>query len=164
MSDWGATNDRVAGLKNGLDLEMPGNGGLNDKKIIQAVKKGTLSLKTLDEAVAHVLELISTGAKHLDPKATCDLSSHHLLAAEIAKECIVLLKNQQEILPLGSDETVLVVGPFARTPRYQGGGSSHVHPTQIEAALPCMEKLGKIVHEGFSEIRMRGSCRGGKGA
>lgn len=151
MSDWGATNDRVAGLKNGLDLEMPGNNGLNDKKIIQAVKKGTLPLETLDEAVAHVLELIYAGAKHLDPKATCDLSSHHLLAAEIAKECIVLLKNQQEILPLGSDETVLVVGPFARTPRYQGGGSSHVHPTQIEAALPCMEKLGKITFtEGFS--------------
>ncbi len=141
MSDWGAVADRVAALAAGLDLEMPPNLGISDEQIVDAVRAGTLSESVLDTAVARVLALVDRAPKSAveqsGPLDEFDVEAHHLLAREAAAECAVLLKNDDAILPLrsSSGDTVAVIGEFARTPRYQGAGSSQVNPTRLDEPL-----------------------------
>jgi beta-glucosidase len=134
MSDWGAVHDRVAALAAGLDLEMPPDLQRSDARIIEAVESGELDEAVLDTAVSRVLELV---AKASDQGAAADHAAHHALAREAAADCIVLLRNDDGILPLAPEQgsTLAVIGEFARTPRYQGAGSSQVNPTQVETAL-----------------------------
>ncbi|WP_344111013.1 glycoside hydrolase family 3 C-terminal domain-containing protein [Kribbella alba] len=134
MSDWGAVHDRVAALAAGLDLEMPPDLQRSDARIIEAVESGELDEAVLDTAVSRVLELV---AKTSDQGAPADHAAHHALAREAAADCIVLLRNDDGILPLVPEQgsTLAVIGEFARTPRYQGAGSSQVNPTQVETAL-----------------------------
>lgn len=137
VSDWGAVNDRVEGVKAGLNLEMPGNGGVNDNAIIAAVKSGSLSAARLDEVVTQTLALfLQTAAMHKEG-ATYDKAAHHALAREVSSEGIVLLKNQQ-VLPLAKGKKIALIGGFAKTPRYQGAGSSQVNPTQIDNVYALM--------------------------
>lgn len=137
VSDWGAVNDRVEGVKAGLNLEMPGNGGLNDQAIIAAVQSGSLPVARLDEVVTQTLALfLQTAAMHKDG-ATYDKAAHHALAREVSSECIVLLKNQH-VLPLAKGKKIALIGGFAKTPRYQGAGSSQVNPTQIDNVYALM--------------------------
>jgi len=150
LTDWGANNDRVAGIQVGEDLEMPGNGGINDKKIVQAVQEGLLSMDDLDKVCVRLLELILKGNHALDPEASVDLESNHHLAREAASQSMVLLKNDGQELPLSEKESVLLVGGFAEKPRFQGGGSSHIRPTKVSSAWDCMKFKGKAAYcQGF---------------
>jgi beta-glucosidase len=137
VSDWGAVHDRVAALAAGLDLEMPPNLGVSDAAVVTAVRSGQLDEQVLDTAVARVLQLIDRATANPEPPPTVDADAHHALARAAAAECAVLLKNQDRLLPLrpAAGDRIAVVGEFARTPRYQGAGSSQVNPTRVDVAL-----------------------------
>jgi beta-glucosidase len=138
VSDWGAVHDRVAALAAGLDLEMPPKLGVDDEAIVAAVHAGELEEGVLDRAVARVLQLVERAtARGGGTSEAFDVDVHHGLARMAAAECAVLLKNDNVLLPLqpSADETIAVIGEFARTPRYQGAGSSQVTPTRLDAAL-----------------------------
>jgi beta-glucosidase len=137
VSDWGAVHDRVAALAAGLDLEMPPNRGVSDAAIVTAVRGGQLDEHVLDAAVARVLGLVDRATANPEPPPVLDADAHHALARSAAAECAVLLKNQDRLLPLrpAAGDTIAVIGEFARTPRYQGAGSSQVNPTRVDAAL-----------------------------
>ena len=142
VSDWGAVNDRVAALAAGLDLEMPYSGGQTDAQIVAAVADGALSGDVLDTAAARMLALVGKAQRRPAVSGPLDVEAHHALAREVAGRSIVLLKNDEvggaPLLPLAEDVTVAVIGEFARTPRYQGGGSSHITPTRVDAALDAL--------------------------
>ena len=155
MSDWGAVADRVKGVAAGLDLEMPGSGGVNDAKIVAAVKAGTLSEAVLDKAVIRILNIVFRAADEAAaPAPELDLKGDHTIAAELAKECAVLLQNRG-VLPLKKGSKVVYIGGFAKTPRYQGGGSSHIHPSRVTSAWEVAQQKGRNVcyAKGFSAMR-----------
>ena len=133
VSDWGAVNDRVDGIGAGMDLEMPGNNGLNDQKIVEAIKDGSLDISDLDAAAARILSLIDKAVANRQ-KYRYDIDAHHALARKAAAQSAVLLKNQDGILPLKKGAKIAVIGAFAKAPRYQGNGSSLVNPTKMECA------------------------------
>ena len=132
VSDWYAVSDRVKGLKAGLDLEMPGGDEENDKKIVAAVRSGELSEEVLDRAVERILRVILP--LHKERTAPFDRERDHAKAVSIAEESAVLLKNEGA-LPLALGKDVLFVGEFAKRPRFQGGGSSHINAWKAEGAL-----------------------------
>jgi beta-glucosidase len=137
MSDWGAVHDRVAALVAGLELEMPPKLGVDDEAIVTAVRAGELDEAVLDRAVARVLRLVDRANARGGAMDAFDVDAHHALARVAAAECAVLLKNDGSLLPLApaAGETVAIIGEFARTPRYQGAGSSQVNPTRVDVAL-----------------------------
>jgi len=135
MTDWGANNNRPLGIKAGQDIEMPGNGGVNDRVIIEAVKAGELKETDLDKAVVRVLQLIYNAVDQKKEKPVCDMESHHQLAYKVACEGVVLLKNEAGILPIQSTQKVALIGGFAEDIRYQGAGSSMINPTQVNQPL-----------------------------
>ena len=151
VSDWGAVHDRVAAVATGLDLEMPPNLGVSDAQIVAAVRSGELDESLLDAAVVRVLELVDRAGRADSPDRPLDrpldLDAHHGLARQVAGEGAVLLKNDDAILPLrpAAGDTIAVIGEFARTPRYQGAGSSQVNPTRLDAAL---DELRAAVPDG----------------
>jgi beta-glucosidase len=137
VSDWGAVHDRVAGLRGGLDLEMPPNLGVSDVAIVEAVRSGSLEESILDESARRVLRLVDQSQSALAKDASFDFDEHHALARRAAQESAVLLKNAGHVLPLQPEvgSMVAVIGEFAHTPRYQGAGSSQVNPTRVDVAL-----------------------------
>jgi len=141
MSDWGAINERVNALSAGLDLEMPG-GNTRDQLIIEAVKEGTLTEAVLDQAVDRLLALYEKTRQGIEP-IKVSYEEHHALARTLATESIVLLKNEANVLPLSPQNSIAVIGDFAQHPRFQGGGSSHVNPTQVESFINALEKSGQ---------------------
>ncbi|WP_394923702.1 glycoside hydrolase family 3 C-terminal domain-containing protein [uncultured Robinsoniella sp.] len=143
VSDWGAVNDRVESLKAGLELEMPSSFGINDKKIVAAVESGRLSEECLDEAVERVLNIVYKFVENRDENAVFDREADHRLSREIAAECMVLLKNDQ-ILPLDEKADTVFIGAFAKKPRYQGGGSSHINSFKVESALDASAGMEHI--------------------
>lgn len=137
VSDWGAVNDRVAGLKAGLDLEMPGSRGTNDKKIKRAIENHTLDEEILDQSVERILTKIF---EYVDNKkeVVFNKESHHQVARQLANESAVLLKNDGA-LPLSStDCKIAFIGDFAKHPRIQGGGSSHIKAFKVSSALDAV--------------------------
>jgi beta-glucosidase len=140
VSDWGAVNERANGLEAGLELEMPSSNGLGDRKIVAAVKNGQLSEQTLDNAVERLLNIIFMAVDNKKENASYDKEVHHKLAKEAATESMVLLKNDDKILPLKKEGTIAIIGEFAVKPRYQGGGSSHINPTKLENIYEEIEK------------------------
>ncbi len=141
VSDWGAVNDRPSALAAGLELEMPYSGGENDKKIIEAVKSGKLPQSVLDGAVERILKIVFLAAENRDENAVCDYEENGRLARRAASECAVLLKNEDDILPLKKKGTVGVFGAFAKEPRYQGGGSSHINPVRVADPLESLRNM-----------------------
>ncbi|MGW5320956.1 glycoside hydrolase family 3 C-terminal domain-containing protein [Rhodococcus pyridinivorans] len=141
VSDWGAVDDRVASLAAGLDLEMPSTGGRTDAEIVAAVRAGTVDESVLDTAAARVIELVQKAVAASDPRATFDADAHHALAREVAGQSIVLLRNENDLLPLATDANIAVIGELARTPRYQGAGSSRIEPTRLDNALDEIRSL-----------------------
>ncbi|AYA25739.1 beta-glucosidase [Rhodococcus rhodochrous] len=141
VSDWGAVDDRVASLAAGLDLEMPSTGGRTDAEIVAAVRAGTVDESVLDQAASRVIELVQKAVSAADPEATFDADAHHALAREVAGQSIVLLRSENDLLPLATDANVAVIGELARTPRYQGAGSSRIEPTRLDNALDEMRSL-----------------------
>jgi beta-glucosidase len=140
VSDWGAVVNRVAALQAGLDLEMPSNGGRSDAELVAAIDRGDLDEAVLDRSAARVAALVDKAVASADPKARYDAEAHHALAREAAGASIVLLKNDG-VLPLATDASVAVIGELARTPRYQGAGSSLINPTQLDDALTELSVL-----------------------
>ncbi|GAA3192850.1 glycoside hydrolase family 3 C-terminal domain-containing protein [Dactylosporangium siamense] len=136
VSDWGAVADRVEAVRAGLDLTMPGPDPDGDRRLVEAVRSGALDESTLDTAVSRVAELVRAALAARTPGATFDADAHHALAREVAGRGIVLLKNEGGTLPLEAGcGPVAVLGEYARTPRYQGGGSSQINPTRLDNAL-----------------------------
>ncbi|GLI27037.1 glycosyl hydrolase [Agromyces rhizosphaerae] len=135
VSDWGAVNHRVTGLVAGLDLEMPSSDGRTDAELVAAVRAGELDEAALDVAVRRNLDLVHKAVAAARPDATYDVDAHHALAREVAAASIVLLRNEGGALPLEPGASVAVVGELARTPRYQGAGSSLINPHRLDNAL-----------------------------
>lgn len=151
MSDWGAVVDRVKGIEAGLDLEMPGGDGQTDKEIVNAVRDGRLKEEVLDETVERILRVADKCRQDEKNVSGMDRERGHQKAVEAARECIVLLKNDKDILPLMKDKKIAFIGEFAETPRYQGGGSSHIHTTGCTSALSSVEKYAKVSYaRGYS--------------
>ena len=149
MSDWGAVNDRVKGVAAGLDLEMPATGSDNDALIVEAVKNGTLSEEVLDRTVERILNIVFEYADH-KRGGTFDREADHEKAAQIAAQCMVLLKNEDKILPLSKDEKIAFIGGFAKDPRFQGGGSSHINCYKVSDVLSCVRQKTDVLYaEGF---------------
>src|SRR3954467_4055369 len=134
VSDWGAVYHRVPALLAGLDLEMPPALGRSPEAIVAAVEAGEVPAEVLDARVRKVLELVAKGMPVLDLDETFDADAHHALAREAAAASVVLLKNEG-LLPLPPEANIAVVGEFARTPRFQGAGSSQVNPTRVDTLL-----------------------------
>jgi beta-glucosidase len=132
VSDWFAVSERDKGLAAGLDLEMPTSAGIGKEAILQALKNGSLSEEALDKAVERILNIVAKAVEGKKENAVFDRASHHALAREIAGESMALLKNDGGILPLDRKGKIAVIGPFAKTPRFQGAGSSHINATQVD--------------------------------
>ena len=142
VSDWNATNDRVAGIRAGMDLEMPASGGKNDSLIVDAVKKGTLDEKALDAVVERILTLLyKCESARKDYKA--DYDGAHELARRVAEESIILLKNDENLLPADEEKDLLVIGALAKHSRYQGSGSSRINPYKLVSFTDCLTARGK---------------------
>ncbi len=141
MSDWGATDDRVECVKAGLDLEMPASGGENDRLVVQAVREGRLDEKAVDLCCERILTINQRYLEHKKPETPWDRQAQHGLARALAAECMVLLKNDNDLLPLRKAQKVAVIGKFAKQPRFQGGGSSHIN---FSAVTTAWDELGKL--------------------
>ena len=149
VSDWGAVSDRPAGVAAGLDLEMPSSFGVNDQRIVEAVKNGTLDEAKLDLACERILNIVCRFAENARPDTPWDKEAQHQLAAEIAGECMVLLKNEGGILPLSKGDDVAFIGEFAKKPRYQGGGSSHINSFKTTSALEAAAGMKVTYAQGY---------------
>ncbi|MBD8841584.1 glycoside hydrolase family 3 C-terminal domain-containing protein [Paenibacillus sp. CFBP 13594] len=147
VSDWGAVNERADALAAGLELEMPTSGGIGEGKVIDAVESGQLPLDKLDRAVERLLTLIFNAVDQKQEGATYNKDEHHQLARKVAAESMVLLKNEKGLLPLGREGEVALIGAFARKPRFQGGGSSHINPTKVD---DIVEEMTQVAGEGVT--------------
>ena len=142
VTDWGGSNDRVAGLKAGTNLEMPTTGGDSDRAVAQAVRSGELSEDVLDRRLDEYLTVLFDTVIPENAPTEFDIDAHHAFARRAAGESIVLLKNEGHILPLKEGTQVAVIGDFAKAPRYQGGGSSSVNVTKEDIPLDCLGRSG----------------------
>ena len=144
VTDWGAMNERVEALKAGVELEMPGAPNGNDAKIVAAVRSGELDEAVLDRAVERILTLIFKAQASLAQDFSYDPQAHHALARSVAGEGAVLLKNEGQLLPLPAGSRIALVGRFAKSPRYQGAGSSLINPSRLDNLY---DELAKLIGE-----------------
>ena len=160
VSDWGASNDHVEGVRTGSHLEMPTTGGDSDLELVQAVKDGRISESLIDQRLDELLDVLLPVAKAVAPYQgkPFDAKTHHKMAERAAGESIVLLKNEGNILPLKKGTKVAVIGEFAQKARYQGAGSSVVNPTKVDNAMDVIGNFDLDV-AGFEP----GYPRSGKG-
>jgi len=151
VSDWGAVRNRVAALKAGLDLEMPGPQDRRVKAVAEAVRSGDLDSTLLDASVRRILQTVAK-AQATPKGGDFDADAHHELARRVAAEGMVLLKNDG-ILPLKGQQQIAVIGRSAVDAHYQGGGSSHVNPTRVVAPfdeLPARAPTARFTYaEGY---------------
>ncbi|MCD8354509.1 MAG: glycoside hydrolase family 3 C-terminal domain-containing protein [Clostridiales bacterium] len=140
VSDWGGSNDHVEGVRAGSHLEMPTTGGDSDAELIQAVKDGRIEESIVDRRVDELLDVVFATRAAVDKTKgqSFDQDAHHAMAQKASEESIVLLKNEDNILPLAAGTKVAVIGDFAETPRYQGAGSSVVNCTKLDSANQVM--------------------------
>ncbi len=149
ITDWGGSNNRIEGLIAGNELEMPTTGGETNKEIVEAVRSGRIKEEVLDKCVDRLLDLIFTTDNALsEAYKKVDVERHHRVAQRVAEESIVLLKNEDNILPIKPSKKAAVIGNFAKEARYQGAGSSIVNPTILDHTLDCFEQSG-IVSIGY---------------
>lgn len=149
ISDWGAVDDRAKGIAAGLDLEMPASMGKNDRAIVKAVEDGVITEEELDKCVRRVLELVKR-ASESGEKLEWDKERHHKLARKLAANSAVLLKNDDNILPLSPEKKIAFIGAFAEAPRYQGGGSSHINSFKTVSALEAVKDICEVSYaRGF---------------
>ena len=139
VSDWGAVDDPTKALPAGLDLEMPSTGGASARTLVAAVESGALDEAALDTAIRRLLQLLDRALPGVESDDEASYDAHHAFARTAAAECVVLLKNDREVLPISPDvKHIAVIGEFARTPRFQGAGSSKVNPTRVDDALTAL--------------------------
>lgn len=152
VTDWGAVKDRAQGIAAGLDLEMPGGPGADGSEILKAIQKGTLTEAELDRAVLRLLEFVLTSAKQQNDNAAVDREACRKLAAELAGECAVLMKNDG-LLPLSETQNIAFIGEFASAPRYQGAGSSHINVPHAVSAREYAEGKHILYAQGYDVHR-----------
>ena len=150
MSDWGAVSNRVKGVVAGLDLEMPASGGVNDAKIVAAVKKGELDEKLVDLCCERILNIIFRYQETAKPETPWDKEAQHAFSGQIAADCMVLLKNDCDVLPLNKEDAIAFIGEFAQKPRFQGGGSSHINSFKTTSAVEAAKGLNVTYAQGYS--------------
>lgn len=146
MSDWGAVNDRVKGVPAGLELEMPESGPAHDRDLVAAVREGRLKESDLDTTCERLLTLVK---KYLDNRRegeVFDRGMQHHQARKIAREAMVLLKNDGAVLPIRGNRKVAFIGRFAEKPRYQGGGSSHITVSEELSALEAVRSVCPVTY------------------
>lgn len=152
VTDWGAMNNRIKAFEAGCDLNMPGGSAYMEKQAIQLVKDGRLDEKCIDDCVRHLLKLIDRAESTRMTKQKADwqqmAQAHHLLAKKAAEEGIVLLKNKN-VLPLKENESIVLMGSFAKQMRYQGAGSSHINAFHVDQPIDFFDSAGYA--EGFHE-------------
>ena len=153
MSDWGAVAGRVEGVEAGLDLEMPASGGINDAKIVEAVKSGRLDEKLVDLACERILNINYRYLENAKPETPWDMEAQHAFAADYAAQCMVLLKNEDGVLPLKAEDDVVFIGEFAAAPRFQGGGSSHINSFKVTSAVEAAQGRKVTYVQGYSVER-----------
>ncbi len=157
MTDWGAVNDRVKGLEAGCELEMPHASDYTDQEIAEAVKRGALSESVLDEAVERMLNIVFRYAENRDVQAKFQYEKDHETARKLAEESLVLLKNEEDILPLSKEKKIVFIGKFAQSPRYQGGGSSHINSFKTTSALDAVSEYPHVTYaQGYLDQRGAG--------
>lgn len=145
VTDWGAMNDRVEAFKVGCDLEMPSSNGIFDEEVKKAVEEGRLPETAIDVCVERIIKMawkVQETRKGVSGVYTFDAEAHHNLAKKIAVESAVLLKNEEEILPLKKETRIALCGAMAENVRYQGAGSSHINPTRLSSLKTALEELG----------------------
>jgi beta-glucosidase len=155
VSDWGAVRDRVAALRGGLDLEMPGPQDRRVKAVVEAVRSGELAEATLDESVRRILRIVFE-AQETPKGGTFDVDAHHRLARQIAAEGMVLLKNdalpqQGRLLPLKGHRQIAVIGRSAQAAHFQGGGSSHINPTKVDVPFQELQSRANGAELAYAE-------------
>ena len=165
MSDWGADHDRVASLNAGLNLEMPPS--YTDDQIVYAARDGRIQPAQLDRMAQGMIDLVNkTRAAMSIEGYRFDIEAHDEVAHQAAIESMVLLKNDDAILPVANDAKVTVIGEFARTPRYQGGGSSHITPTKMTSFLDTLTERGVdakfAVQDGLVKVNGQTETQRGK--
>lgn len=149
MTDWGAANDRLEGIKAGLELEMPSSGGVNSARIRKGFQEGRISEEALDRAAERILAVILRYAENRDETAVFDREADHEKARQAARETMVLLKNDGA-LPLRREQKIAFIGGFAEKPRYQGGGSSHINAYRVVGALEAVKGKAEVAFaKGF---------------
>lgn len=139
ISDWGAVHDRTLGVKAGLNIEMPGNNGLNDRKVLRSFKAGEISEAEIDAVVSENIAFAGKYRKDHTVSKKCDKEKHHAIAVKAAENSAVLLKNDDHILPVGKNDRVLFIGGFFEKPRYQGAGSSKINPVKVDIPQKIFE-------------------------
>ena len=154
MTDWGAMNNRIEALKAGCNLEMPSSGGITDAEIVKAVTDGSLDEAILDQACEEFLNIIFRYEENRDTSAVFDREKDHETARMIEEESIVLLKNENGILPLDSGKKIALIGKYAACPRYQGGGSSHINSFKVESAMDVLKGMENVVYaQGYDDVQ-----------
>lgn len=161
ISDWGGENDRVSGIEVGQELEMPGGRGNGVQEIINAVKCGKIQEECLDEIVDRIIDVAKKTNKYIENNCdannnhyTYDKQLHHNIAQEIAEDSIVLLKNENNILPI-KNKKVAIIGDFAKNPRYQGAGSSTINPYKLENAYDYIKEICKTLNMNNDNERIK---------
>jgi len=151
VSDWGAVHDRVAALVGGLELEMPGPKAHRVQSVIDAVENGDLDEAVLNTAVERLLTVVFKSAETPKGNTKFDVDAHHSLARRIASEGIVLLKNAGDLLPLKDVNMLALIGQSAKTPHFQGGGSSHINPIRVDVPFEELQKLASQVELRYAD-------------
>ena len=152
MSDWGAVSNRPKGVEAGLDLEMPGSRGINDAEIIKTVREGRLDEKYVDLCAERIIRVHERYFANAVPETPWDKEKDHELAGKLGADCMVLLKNEDSILPLKDTDHVAVIGAFAKKPRFQGGGSSHINSFKVTSLLDALADKANITYAQGYEI------------
>jgi len=148
MSDWGAVHDRVAAVRAGCDLTMPAAVD-TDHLLVEAVRNGEIDEGILDTACERILELVYRGIDNKNGNIAFDYEGDHRIAQYASEESIVLLKNEDSILPLNKNAKIAFIGKYADKPRYQGGGSSHVNSFKVTSALEAVRALKDVFTENI---------------
>ncbi len=143
VSDWGAVNDRVEGIKAGLDLEMPGNNGMNNANIKLALDRGDITMEDIDKIALRMIKFAFECKENEGEGYDIDFEAHHEIARKAAANSAVLMKNENSILPLKGHESVAVIGTLAKKVRYQGAGSSHINPYKTVSFIDALENTAQ---------------------
>ena len=143
VSDWGAVNDRVLGVKAGLDLEMPGNNGMNNKNIKKALEDGSLTMEEVDAVALRMIKFAFECKENEGDGYEIDFKAHHEIAKKAAVRSAVLMKNEDNALPLKKYDSIAVIGALAKKLRYQGAGSSHINAWKTVSFLDALDMNGK---------------------
>lgn len=171
VSDWGAVNDRVMGVKAGLDLEMPGNNGMNNANIKKALADGVLTMDEIDAVALRMIKFAFECKENEGKGYDIDFKAHHEIAKEAAVKSAVLMKNDEAILPLKKTDSVAVIGALAKKLRYQGAGSSHINAWKTVSFLDALKQNGKAVTyadgyslkgDGFNPKLIEEACQAAK--